>query len=70
MDTIPFSVDLGVTTAQGVLRLEADRLAVEWRIYNLMDAPQGDLQSIQISYADLEAAEYRRGGRAVPSFSG
>ena len=59
MDTIPFSVDLGVTTAQGVLRLEADGLAVEWRIYNLMDAPQGDLQSIHVPYADLEAVDYR-----------
>ena len=67
MDSVPFNMDLGMSTIQGVLRLEPAGVAVELREFILLDAPKGDLQSISAPYDLLADAVYgkRVGGRLV-----
>lgn len=65
MESIPFSLDLGLSTVQGVLRLEQTDLVVEWRRYDLFDAPQGNLESLRVPYTRLARVEFQR--RAVGS---
>lgn len=60
MKAIPFQVDLRTSTVQGVLRLGKAALAVEWRRFNLMGSPKGELEGIEIPYGDLEKVEYRK----------
>jgi hypothetical protein len=33
---------------------------IEWRRYDLFDAPQGDLESLRVAYTELAGVEYRR----------
>ena len=66
MESIPFSVDLGMSTLQGILRLERQDLVIEWRRFDLFDNPQGDLESIRVPYTSLERVTYEKrlaGGR-------
>jgi len=65
MDSIPFVLDLGITTVQGILRLEPRDLVIEWRRYDLLDAPHGDLESLRVPYARLDKVDFHR--RAVGS---
>ena len=58
--TIRFDIDLGLNTLKGVLTLRGEELCVEWRRYNLMDAPVGPLESISIPFADLAAVSVQR----------
>jgi hypothetical protein len=60
MDSIPFVLDLGLATVQGILRLEPDDLVIEWRAYDLFDAPKGDLASLRVPYACLESVDFQR----------
>ena len=54
MESIPFSLDLGMSTLRGILRLERHDLVIEWRRFDIMDNPQGDLESIRVPYTSLE----------------
>ncbi|TVQ28859.1 MAG: hypothetical protein EA382_01055 [Spirochaetaceae bacterium] len=65
MESIPFVLDLGLSTVQGVLRLERTDLVIEWRRYDMFESPQGDLQSLRVPYSRLERVEFQR--RAVAS---
>ncbi|MFP4378223.1 MAG: hypothetical protein ACLFP4_14355 [Spirochaetales bacterium] len=65
MDSIPFVLDLGLSTVQGMLRLEPRDLVIEWRRYDLLDTPQGDLESLRVPYARLDSVDFQR--RAVGS---
>lgn len=65
MDSIPFVLDLGLSTVQGMLRLEPRDLVIEWRRYDLLDAPQGELESLRVPYARLDGVDFQR--RAVGS---
>ena len=58
--TIRFSIDLGVNTLKGVLTLRNDDLLVEWRRYDMMDAPKGDMDSITIPFTDIAAISIRK----------
>jgi hypothetical protein len=58
--TIRFDIDLGVNTAKGVFTLHDDELCVEWRRYNLFDAPLGPLESTTVPYTDLDSVTVRR----------
>ncbi len=65
MESIPFSLDLGLSTIQGVLRLERTDLVIEWRRYDLFDSPQGELESLRVPYTRLLRVDFQR--RAVGS---
>lgn len=65
MDSIPFVLDLGLVTVQGILRLEPRELVIEWRRYDLLDAPQGELESLRVPYPRLDSVDFQR--RAVGS---
>ena len=58
--TIRFDIDLGVNTLKGVLTLRDNDLLIEWRRYNVMDAPLDSLDSAAIPYTDLTSASIRR----------
>ena len=58
--TIRFDVDLCLNTLKGVLTLRAEELCVEWRRYDLFDAPVGPLEAIAVPFTDLSAASVRR----------
>ena len=58
--TIRFDIDLGVNTVKGVLTLHDAELCVEWRRYNLFDAPVGPLESMTVPYTDLDSVTVRR----------
>ena len=60
MESIPFSLDLGLSTIQGVLRLERTDLVIEWRRYDLFDSPQGELESLRVPYARLRRVDFQR----------
>lgn len=65
MKAVPFYVDLGLSTVQGVLRLEKTHLAIEWRTFDVLGSPTNRLKGISIPYEKLERIEYRkRLGRA------
>ena len=53
-------IDLGVNTLKGVLTLRDTELNVEWRRYDLFDAPVTPLDSISVPFADLTAISVRR----------
>lgn len=64
MSSVPFIVDLGLSTVQGILRLEDDGVAIDWRPYTMLDEPAGELSTLVIPYGQLESAEYgKRVGR-------
>ena len=58
--TIRFDIDLGLNTLKGILTLRSAELSVEWRRYDLFDAPVGPLESISIPLSDLAAVSVRR----------
>ena len=58
--TIRFDIDLGLKTLKGVFTLRTEELCVEWRRYDLFDAPVGPLESISVPLADLAAVRVRR----------
>jgi hypothetical protein len=58
--TIRFDIDLGLNTLKGVLTLRAKELGVEWRRYDLFEAPVGPLESISVPFADLAEVSVRR----------
>ena len=60
MESVPFAIDLGLTTVQGILRLDDHGLAVEWRIFDLMGAPRGELESMVLPYERMTSVEYRK----------
>jgi hypothetical protein len=61
MESVPFRLDLGVSSVQGVMRLEKEQLAIDWRLYNAFDAPKGGVQSIAIPYSRIESIDYKGG---------
>ena len=56
---IRFDIDLGLNTLKGVLTLQTEVLYVEWRRYDLFDAPKGPLESISVPFTDLAAVSVR-----------
>lgn len=64
MSSVPFIVDLGLSTVQGILRLEDDGVAIDWRPYTMLDEPAGELSTIVIPYGQLESIMVRSAGRA------
>lgn len=58
--TIRFDIDLGVNTLKGVLTLRANELCVEWRQYNLFDAPVGPLETLSVPLSDLATVSVQR----------
>lgn len=58
--TIRFDFDLGVNTVKGILTQRKEELCIEWRRYNMMDAPLGPLESITVPYTDLDSVTIRR----------
>lgn len=67
MDAIPFEVDLGLSTVQGILRLEERHVAIDWRRYDLLGAPQGELDTVTIPYAEIDDIAFRKrlGGATI-----
>jgi hypothetical protein len=61
MESVPFHFDLGTSTVHGILRLEKQGICIEWRIYNAVDVPKGELKTISIPYNQITNVEYRRG---------
>ena len=57
--TIRIDIDLGLSSLKGVLALKDTGLGVEWRQYDLFDAPKGPLESVIISLADLAGVKVR-----------
>ena len=49
-----------MNTVKGVLTLYGEELGVEWRRYNLFDAPVGPLESITVPFTDLDSVTVRR----------
>lgn len=58
--TIRFTIDLGLNTLKGILTLRDSELGVEWRRYDLFDAPVGPLESLSIPLADLVGVSVKR----------
>jgi hypothetical protein len=58
--TIRVDIDLGLSKLKCILTLRADELRVEWRRYDLFDAPVGQLDSIIVPFADLAAVSVQR----------
>ena len=58
--TLRFSVDLGLGSLRGVLSLLADELRIEWRQFDIMDAPDGGLESTLIRYGALDRVSIKR----------
>lgn len=57
MQAIPFEVDLGTSSVQGIVRLEKTHLVVEWRTFNLFGAPKDELAAIEVPYDQLDSVE-------------
>ena len=57
---IRFDVDLGLNSLKGVLTLRAEDLYVEWRRYDLFEAPVGPLEAIAVPLTDLAEVSVRR----------
>ena len=57
---IRFDFDLGVHKVKGVLTLEKEALNIEWRRFNMMEAPLGPLESKTVPYTDLDDITLRR----------
>jgi hypothetical protein len=51
---VPFSIDLGISTVQGILSIHDKSLRLEWRIYDLLDAPKGSMQSVDLPIDRIE----------------
>lgn len=60
MKAVPFQVDLGLQTVQGILRLEKNQLAIQWRVFDLLGAPTGDLKGIEVPYNHLDKIDCRK----------
>ena len=60
MNSIPFSMDLGVSSVRGMLRLEDTGLIVEWRSFDLFGASAGTLVQVTVPYRDLAGVELKR----------
>lgn len=58
--TIRFDIDLGLNTLKGVLTLRSEEMGIEWRRYDLFDAPVGPLESISVPFADLADITVRK----------
>jgi hypothetical protein len=58
--TIRIGIDLGLHTLKGVLTLRDAELGVEWRRYDLMEAPVGPLESISVPLTELADVSVRR----------
>lgn len=58
--TIRFDIDLGLHTLKGVLTLRDKELGVEWRRYDVFEAPVGPLEVLVVPLADLAAVRVRR----------
>ena len=61
--TIRFGIDLGLNTLKGVMTLKEEMLVVEWRRYDLMEAPVGPLESLAIPLTDLLTVSVKRKAR-------
>ena len=61
--TVRFDIDLGLNKLKGVLTLRAEELGVEWRRYDLFEAPVGSLESISIPFTDLDSVSIKRKAR-------
>ena len=57
---IRIDIDLGLNKLKGILTLQSDALRVEWRRYDLFDAPVGPLDSIVVPLTDLSAVSVQR----------
>lgn len=58
--TIRVDIDLGLSKLKCILTLQSDELRVEWRRYDLFDAPVGPLDSITVPFTDLAAVSVQR----------
>lgn len=58
--TIRFDIDLGLHTLKGVLTLRDEQLGIEWRRYDVFDAPVGPLEALSVPFSDLAAVRVRR----------
>ena len=58
--TLRFDIDLGLNNLKGVLTLRKKELGVEWRRYDLFDAPVGPLESIAVAFAELSRVSVAR----------
>jgi len=57
---IRFEVDLGLNSLKGVLTLRTEDLYVEWRRYDIFEAPVGPLEAIAVPLTDLAEVSVRR----------
>jgi hypothetical protein len=57
---VPFTVDLGLSTLQGVLGLSAAGVMVEWREYDIFDSPKGPLSNMELPWQLLAEVEYQQ----------
>ncbi len=57
---VRFDIDLGLNKLKGVLTLRKEVLGVEWRRYDLFEAPVGSLESISVPYTELESVLIQR----------
>lgn len=58
--TLRFNIDLGVNTLKGVMTISERELQVEWRRYDLMEAPKGPLESLSVPWDALASVTVRR----------
>ena len=58
--TIRFDIDLGLNSLKGVLTLKDEGLYIEWRRYDLFDAPVSALESLCAPFTELGAVNIKR----------
>lgn len=57
---IGFDVDLGLNTLKGIFTLEGGMLNIEWRRYDLFEAPVSQLETVTVPLTDLASVSVRR----------
>ena len=60
MESTAFTLDLGIDYLRGIIRLEAAGIVVEWRRFNMLDAPVGELDSILIPYTEIDSVSFKK----------
>ena len=60
MMKIRFDIDLGLNKVKGVLTLREKDIEVEWRRYDLFEAPVGPLESISVPFTELVSVDVKR----------
>ena len=68
MQSIPFTVDVGVSSVRGALRLDDSGIVIDWRRYDMLDSPKGPLHSTVIPLDQIADIDYKNrlvGGRLI-----